>query len=368
MKILMILENYAPHIGGVEVVFKELAEGLVKKGYEVNVLTRKLPKTEKYEIMNGVKIHRISCLNRYFFSFLAICKAVKMAKESDIIHTTTYNGALPARIASIISKKPCLITVHEVLGKNWGMVMNPVSALIHRFLEYIIMKLKFNMFVSVSKSTEKGVLKYTSKNKSEVVYDGVDYEFWNPKKYDKGKVRNMLGLKGFTYMFYGRPGITKGLEYLIKAVPIISRQIPNAKLIAIVSKDRQYMKRYNYILKLIDELNVKDKVILLEPVKRNELPEHIMASDCVVVPSLTEGFGFTAAESCALGKPVVASNTTSLPEVVSGKYVLVKPASPEDIAKGVIDVYRGKIKSKKKKLFKLNDNINGYIQIYRNLK
>jgi len=57
-------------------------------------------------------------------------------------------------------------------------------------------------------------------------------------------------------------------------------------------------------------------------VSRSELPSYIAASDCIVVPSLSEGFGFAAAESCAMGKLIVASNVASLPEVVSGKFYL----------------------------------------------
>ena len=47
MKILFVLENYIPHIGGVEVVFKNLAEGLVKLGHDVFLITHRLKGTKK---------------------------------------------------------------------------------------------------------------------------------------------------------------------------------------------------------------------------------------------------------------------------------------------------------------------------------
>lgn len=369
MKVLFVIENYIPHIGGVEIVFRELGENLAKLGHRVDILTRRLPGTKRFEIINRVRVHRINCINRYLFSFLAIPKAIKLAKDADIIHTTTYNGALPARIASMLTKKPAVITVHEVLGKNWQKLtgMNFISAAMHRFLESRIMKLKFDRFVSVSKSTERGVLNFAPKEKSVVVYDGVDYDFWNPGLYDGERIRKKLKLNGFVYMFYGRPGISKGLEYLIRAVPIISKEIGNSKLLAIVSKDKAYLKRRKFMLKLIKKLKIENDVIFLEPVLRAELPNYIKASDCVVVPSLTEGFGFAAAEACAMGKPVVASNTTSLPEVVSGRYYLAYPASPEDIARGVIAIKKGKAEKKPIKRFKLADNVKGYLKVYAGL-
>jgi glycosyltransferase involved in cell wall biosynthesis len=88
-------------------------------------------------------------------------------------------------------------------------------------------------------------------------------------------------------------------------------------------------------------------------------------ADCVIIPSLAEGFGFSAAEACAMNKPVVVSNTTSLPEVVSGKYVLVKPKNHEAIAKGIEMVYNNKTLNKTLKKFLLKDNINNYLKIYK---
>ena len=58
---------------------------------------------------------------------------------------------------------------------------------------------------------------------------------------------------------------------------------------------------------------------------RSELQSYIAASDCIVVPSLSESFGFAAAEACAMGKPIVASNVASLPEVVSARFILIEP-------------------------------------------
>jgi len=372
MRILFILENYIPHIGGVEVVFKNLSERLAKQGHEIDIITHQLKGTKKEETINNVKIHRIPCLNsRYWFTFLAIPRAINLAKKADIIHTTTYNGALPARIASIFSKKPCIITVHEVLGKNWQTFegMNIISAKLHEFLEKRIMSLRFDCFVSVSKSTERNVLSLKiPKAKSVVVYNGVDYDFFNPKKYNGQKIRKKFNLeKNFVYFFYGRPGVSKGFEYLLNAVPAISERIPNSRLFAIVSKDKAYMKRYDYMKNLIKELKINDKVILHDPVSHKELPNYIKAADCVVVPSLTEGFGFTAAESCAMNIPVVASNTNSLPEVVSGKYVLVEPKNSLAIAEGVEKVYKKKVKNTAKKTFKWSDNVKGYLSVYKKL-
>ena len=64
-------------------------------------------------------------------------------------------------------------------------------------------------------------------------------------------------------------------------------------------------------------------------------------------------------------KPVIASNTTSLPEVISGKFVLVQPKNPAAIANGIEKVYHKKTTQTPLKKFKLKDNINNYLKIYK---
>ena len=294
-----------------------------------------------------------------------------MAKKSDLIHGTIFNGAFPTWFASKVLRKKSVLSVHEVWVGKWKQLteMSGFNAWIHDILERMIYVLNFDKYITISDSTTnqlKGVGKTDSH--IEQVYCGVDYDHWNSKKYDGIKIKKDLGLNNhFVYLFTGRPGFSKGLEYLIKAVPEISKNIPNAKFLALVSKDKDYKKRYDYILKLIDELGIKDKVIMHDPVPYNELPNYIKAADCVVVPSLAEGFGFTTAEACAMGKPVVASNTTSLPEVVSGNYVLVKPKSFAGIAKGVEMVYNNKTLYRPFRKFGLNNFLDGYIQVYKNL-
>ena len=372
MKILFVLENYYPHIGGVEVLFKNLTEGLVRLGNEVNVITHRIKGSKKFEQIDGVNVHRVNCFHsRYWFTFLALPKVLKLAKKNDIIHTTTFNAAFPAWFASKILKKKSILSVMEVWINKWNELteMGKISSSPHNLLEKIIYFLNFDKYIAISDSTKKQLLKIGRKeSKITRIYCGVNYNHWDPKKYEGRGVRKKLNLeKNLVYLFTGRPGVSKGFEYLIKAVPLISKIIPNSKLLAIVSKDKTYKKRYDYIINLIKKLKIEAKVIIHDPVNYKELPNYVKAADCVVVPSLAEGFGFCAAEACAMGKPVVASNTTSLPEVVSGKYVLVKPKSPEAIAKGVEMVYNGETMKTPLKKFLLKDNIESYLKVYKEL-
>ena len=372
MKIVYVLENYLPHIGGVEVLFKHICESLAKK-HKVVVVTHRLPGTKKREKINGVEIIRINVPHfgsRYFYTILSIPTLLDVCKDADIIHTTTYNGAPPARLISAIYKKPSLITIHEVIGKNWHKLleMNWLSGKLHQFLEWLVISLKFDKYVTVSYSTKRDFEDVKKKKKSVVIYNGIDYNFWDPEKYNGKKIRKKLGLEHkFVYFFFGRPGPSKGFEHLVKAVPMIKENIKEGVLVAVLSRNKAYERRYQKIKEMISGLGIKQDIILLKPVPRDELPSYVKAADCVVVPSITEGFGFSVAESCAMGKPVVASNTTSIPEVISGEYVLVKPKNAKEIAKGVVEVFGLKAKRTKLKKFTWDKCIGQYEALYKDL-
>jgi len=370
MKILFCLENYYPYIGGHEVIFRNLCEGLVKEGHDVSVLTHRIKGTSKEEVINGVKVNRIRCFeSRYLFTFLAIPRALKLAKEADIIHTTTFNGAPPAWIAAKIAKKPVVITVHEVWVNKWRELteLGFLSCFIHNFLEKMIYKLSYDKYIGVSMSTQKELIRIgVDADKVTYNYNSIDYEHWNPKKYNGNKIRKKLDLgRDFVVLHYGRPGVSKGTEYLIKAFPKIKEKVENAQLLLILSTDKAYQKRRRYMLKLIDDLKIHDNCLVLAPVKYDELPNYVKAANCVVVPSLSEGFGYTAAEACVMGAPVIASNIASLPEVVYGKSLLVNVKDENAIADGVIKVNEGKIKEIPEKRFTLSDNITNYLNIYK---
>ncbi len=372
MKILFVIENYLPHIGGAEIVFKTLAEGLVKKGHSVDLITHRLKNTPAFEVISGVRVHRISCLqSRYLFTFLSVPKVIRLARKADIIQTTTFNGAPAAWLGGKLTGKKVVLTIHEVWVGKWPQVTNlgKLGCLMHEFLERLIYLLDFDCYACVSDSTKKDLLKLPiDRKKAVTIYNGVDYEWWDSRKYNGQVIRKRYGLKkNFICLFNGRPGMSKGLEYLIKAMPLICRKIPSVKLLALVSRDKAYATRYDEMVELIEELKMKDRTLILDSVPYKELPEYVKAADCVVVPSLAEGFGFAAAEGCALGVPVVASDTTSLPEVVSGKFVLVRPKDEVAIAEGVEKVFHHQWQRSKLKKFTIKENINRYTEIYKKL-
>ncbi|MFW6231236.1 MAG: glycosyltransferase family 4 protein [Nanoarchaeota archaeon] len=373
MKILFVLDYYFPYTGGSEILFKTLAEGLASRGHEVTVLTAHVAGAKKNEVLNSVSVHRIavpSVLPRYFFMKLSFFWLVRHAKKYDIIHTTSCGSSLSAWLASKMFRVPSVITVHEVIGSDWSQFygMGRAKAWAMKLLERIMVTRSHTKHVTVSHSTRRNLEKLGVK-KISVVHNALDYNHWNPRRYTgfRKNMRDELGVgpKEFLYVFYGRPGVSKGVEYLIKAIPKIAEKIPFSRALFIMG--REPAERYSFMKKLLKK-HGKGRAILHNPVGYGDLPKYLMAADAVVVPSITEGFGFCVAESCALGKPVVASNTTSIPEVVSGKFVLVPPKNPSAIASGVEMVKKKRYMKTPLKKFSVEKFLDGYERVYKRLQ
>lgn len=78
-------------------------------------------------------------------------------------------------------------------------------------------------------------------------------------------------------------------------------------------------------LKIIQELNLKNRVTMLEGINEIQLAEIYRGSDILVFPSLFEGFGSPVLEAMATGVPVLVSNRGSLPEVAGNAGIISDP-------------------------------------------
>ncbi|OGQ37104.1 MAG: hypothetical protein A3A85_05300, partial [Deltaproteobacteria bacterium RIFCSPLOWO2_01_FULL_42_9] len=323
MNILFVCENYLPHYGGAEVVFKNLAEGFVQQGHKVTLITRRLHGTKKKETINGVNVIRVRSANtRYLFSLAAIPLVWKWARWADVIQTTTFNGAPPAWIGAKLRGKNVILTVHEVWINKWRKVTDfgRISCWIHNCLEKMIYWLPFDKYVCVSDATRHDLLKIgIDPRKAITIHNGFDSHFWNEKNFDGTDVRNKYNLADkFTAFSWGRPGPSKGFEYLLQAVPKIVEKIPQFTLLLMLSSVDKYPQKYRALQQMIENLNIQETVILVPAVPYDQLGNYLIAADCLVVPSIAEGFGYNVLEGVSVGKPMVTTTVGSIPEVIGG--------------------------------------------------
>ncbi len=358
MKILFVVEHFYPYIGGAEKLFFELAKTLATKGHQIWVVTtqheEQLALDEKIE---GINIKRIPCRNRFLFTFLSLSTILRIAKDCDVLHTTTYNAALPAWLAGKLKGKRVIITFHEVWGNLWWRLpyLNFFQKLIYYTYEQLILKLSFYKYVAVSDFTKKALADSgISANRISRIYNGLEYSEF------EGYIHKAP--KQFTYTFFGRLGVSKGLDLLLPAAKAFSDLYPNSRLKLILPKQPKAL--FKKVKSIIQELELENHVQFLHELSKEELYTEIINSSCVVIPSYSEGFCFAAAETMALGVPIISSQRGALAEVVSGKYLSFDVFN----TKGLIDTLQ--IARKKewqeipKRIFPLHDMVREYLNLY----
>lgn len=358
MKILYVLEYYWPHIGGVETLFQCLAEGMAERGHKVKVITNHLKNTKKEEIYKNVEIKRIKLPppERFFFTFFSFPYIIKYGREVDLVHSSTYGGIFSASLSSFILKKPSILSVHEIWMEEWKGVpfVSKIQKSTGPFQEFLLLNLPFNLKITESLYTLNKLKKITSGEIFKIpagikILEGLK---WNKKREEI-----------FKFLYFGRPGHWRGVDLLIKAYENIKNELKNTKLILILSKEPK--KEYKEIIKIISQSKARESIEIKEPLEREELFKFLMEVDCVVVPSLSEGFGLSAAEACALSVPVISSDAGSLPEVVSGKCLFFKKGDPFDLSDKMIKAFNGKWQNLDKKEFSLENFLNLWDNIYR---
>lgn len=105
--------------------------------------------------------------------------------------------------------------------------------------------------------------------------------------------------------------VEKGQKTLVKALVEVVKAIPAVQLLMIGDGPDKLE-----LMRLSEDLGVSGNIVWLGQQDQAEVYKLYVVMDVVVVPSLFEGFGLTAAEAMAAGIPVIASNVDGVAEVV----------------------------------------------------
>jgi glycosyltransferase involved in cell wall biosynthesis len=357
-----VLEHFYPYIGGAEQLFWELATALAREGQEVGVVTTRFrPGLPQEEVLEGVKIYRVDCRNRYLFSFFSLPVILARLKEGyDLVHTTSYNAALPAWLASRIRRKPVIITFHEAWGKLWWQLpfANFFQRLAFYSWEQLLLRLPFRRFIAVSDFTRSELIRQGVKQEQvERIYNGLDYAAFEAYRHQPPLV--------FTYAYFGRLGMSKGLNLLLPAAREMAQAHPETRLKLIIPTYPEGM--YRWVMSEINRLGLEEHIILLHDLPKGRLLEEISQSSCVVIPSYSEGFCFVAAEAAAMQVPIISSQRGALAEVVSGAYLPLAEMTAAALAAALRQAYAENWQGKPQQQFPLSKSVEAYLKLYERL-
>ncbi len=323
-------------IGGAQENTIFTVEGLIKKGYQVELITgptkgpegsleerikeKNIPLIVIKELIREINpVYDIVAFLKLFFIF--------KRKKYDIVHTHSAKAGILGRISAKIAN-PKTIVIHTIHGLPFHPYQNKIINLFYILAEKIAYYFT-DHFICVGETMKEKSLKAGIGKESDytVIYSGFEIEPYIEtskkrkelrEKYDIKQNEKVIGMIG--RLFY-----LKGQEFLIKAFKEISKKFPNTKLL-LVGDGILREKLENYA----KENSISDKVIFTGLVPPEKIPEYVAIIDILVHTSLREGLPKTVAQGLAGGKPVVAFDIDGTKEVViNGKTGFIVP--PKDI-------------------------------------
>lgn len=142
------------------------------------------------------------------------------------------------------------------------------------------------------------------------------------------KVKRKHGISKEYVLHVGAMFVRRNLPVLLRAFQKVSQELDYQ--LVIVGPNRTHP--FQDIKAMTEELGIADRVIFIEYADDEDMAPLFSGAAASVYLSSYEGFGFPALESLACGTPVVASNLSSIPEVVGDAGLLVTPTDDNEVA------------------------------------
>lgn len=182
--------------------------------------------------------------------------------------------------------------------------------------------------IAVSQATRRDLVTLygTPPEKINVIPPGVDARFYTQHTPDEiAAIRRKYGLPGGPLVLtVGTLQPRKNHLRLVRAFAAIK-----ARAALVIAGGKGW--DYETVRDEVGRLGLSDRVVFTGFVDNADLPALYRAATVFAYPALYEGFGLPALEAMASGVPVVASNTSSLPEVVGEAGLTVDPLDVDDI-------------------------------------
>lgn len=269
-------------------------ESLVQKGIKVDVIKYR----KMYDPRNILEIKKYICKGKY-----------------DLVHShifpTQYWVALSRLI--IRNKKVKFVTTEHSTHNRRR------EKFYFRIIDRFIYS-KYDVIISVTEKTRDNLINWIDPKRKRidkyvVIENGVDIEkIKEALPYKKTDLVSDIGDDIKLVCMVGRFSEAKDQPTLIKALS----KLPLDIHLALVGEGP--LKEDNK--KLAKELGILDRVHFLG--FREDIPRILKSVDIVVLSSHWEGFGLSAVEGMAAGKPVIVSDVEGLAEVVYGAGIVFK--------------------------------------------
>ena len=370
MRVLLYTYNYYPEPIGIAPLMTELAEGLVRKGHKVRVVTampnypeRKIypdykGQLYKREVRNGVEIDRCfvairpkpGLMGRAMlegsFITLSFIKAISGWRPDVILSTSpSLPACLPVALAKKIFRCPVVLSLQDILPEaaiQTGLISNALAIKVLKRLETFAYASATKISVITPSFATNLRAKGVASQKISCISNWVDVNFVSPQPKQNNAFRRKHELHDkFIVLYSGNIARTQGVRTIVHAAQQLQDN-PNIQFVIVGEKRR--LADLEALTQKLEVSNVK----LLPFVDRKELPEMLAAADVSLITQKKNVIGFNMPSKTqvimASGRPIIASvpaeGTTASAIQKSDSGLVVEPESPVELARAIQKLYR----------------------------
>lgn len=319
----------------------------VKSFYDVIAVSSDEEKLEKYAKTQGIKWYSIE-MTRKITPIIDLISLFKMyllilREKPDIVHTHTPKAGIIGMLAAYIANVP--IRLHTVAGLPL-LETTGIKRIILNFVEKVTYKCSTKVYPN-SYGLKKIILKhrFASENKVKVIgngsSNGIDTSYFDPELFsikDKEVLKSNLNIQksDFIFIFVGRIVSDKGINELVEAFNLFSKETSKTKLL-LVGNFEDELDPISKSSKNI--INNNDKIILAG--YQNDVRPYFSISDALIFPSYREGLPNVVLQAGAMGLPSIVSNINGCNEIIEDNLngIIIEPKRMYDILNSFKKIY-----------------------------
>lgn len=364
LKIAILSYRSAPFGGGQGVYVHDISKALTERGHKVDIISG--PPYPK--VPEGVNLIKLPGLDLFqTFSFKERIKIFKNKKKKNIldyfefcsvllggfpemktfghrchnylIQNTDYdavidNQSLSYGMLEIQKMFPFIEIIHHPITKDYKhdlLANNKLLYRLSRYRWYSFLNMqkrvapKIKNIITPSSNSSQDIAKDFRCNESNitVIHNGLDVNIFVPYEDIRRDPFKLITTASADVPL-------KGLDYTLTALSILKNEFQNMNL-TVIGK----LKKDGHTSRLIERLGISDSIVFKTNLTKKEIAEEYAKSSVAIVSSLYEGFGYPVIEAMSCSTPLIAANTSSIPELIGNYATLIPPKDSTSLANSI---------------------------------
>lgn len=343
--------------GGASVVWQNHLKRLIKdKEFDCSFLEYDNANLNFFRQQLSINNEHIDLKSSRFLAFKRYLNLSTKTNNKHIFHSSHYRVESGKNVMNVT-------TVHDF---TYEYFIRGLKQKVHSWQKNFAIN-NSDGIICISESTKKDLLRFVpriNEKKIKVIYNGVDESF-KLLEYDFVYERKHL-FDDYSYVLYvgDRKALYKNFDLAVDVCVLAKRPL------LIIGGGELKEKELHNLKSKLGEGNFKS----LLSVSVEDLNYYYNRAFCLLYPSLYEGFGIPVIEAQVAGCPVLATNSSSIPEVIGNNYLAIDNPTPKKVASKMKELLANNLRKEtieqgfeKSKQFSWQNTYNETTQFYKEL-